>query len=177
MQTGPFAEIAELARSAILGRRPLAARADAVDARHRARLEALHVRVVQGTTRCLVPAFRCAAPQSRYNRWTVMAKTLELISTGTLVCLECVLMAVDAGLVRSGSWCWQPPGRARVGYGLDYPRQGLGQGVSPIEAAGLWSCWPSRACRCCRTLALIICAKLVQPDLASLARSNPPEQK
>jgi hypothetical protein len=28
-----------------------------------------------------------------------MAKTLELFSTGTLVCLECVLMAVDAGVI------------------------------------------------------------------------------
>jgi hypothetical protein len=28
-----------------------------------------------------------------------MAKTLELISTGTLVCLESVLMATDAGIV------------------------------------------------------------------------------
>jgi hypothetical protein len=32
-----------------------------------------------------------------------MAKTLELISTGTLVCLEAVLMAVDAGIVPEGT--------------------------------------------------------------------------
>ena len=31
-----------------------------------------------------------------------MAKTLELISTGTLVCLESVLMSVDAGVIPEG---------------------------------------------------------------------------
>jgi uncharacterized protein len=33
----------------------------------------------------------------------LIAKTLELISTGTLVCLECVLMSVDAGVVPDGA--------------------------------------------------------------------------
>jgi len=33
----------------------------------------------------------------------IVAKTLEMISTGTLVCLECVLMAVDAGVIPEGS--------------------------------------------------------------------------
>lgn len=36
------------------------------------------------------------------NSLDVVAKTLELISTGTLVCLEMVLMAVDAGAIPDG---------------------------------------------------------------------------
>jgi uncharacterized protein len=48
-----------------------------------------------------------------------MAKTLELISTGTLVCLECVLMSVDAGLIPEGEHVIALAGTER---GLDKAR-------------------------------------------------------
>jgi hypothetical protein len=40
----------------------------------------------------------------------VVAKTLELISTGTLVCLEAVMMATDAGVIPEGELVYTTAG-------------------------------------------------------------------
>ncbi|MCW4044930.1 MAG: hypothetical protein NWE94_05370 [Candidatus Bathyarchaeota archaeon] len=45
------------------------------------------------------PSFSMRLHLHKITFLDVMAKTLELISTGTLMCMEIVLMAVDAGLI------------------------------------------------------------------------------
>jgi uncharacterized protein len=40
----------------------------------------------------------------------IVAKTLELISTGTLVCMEVVMMATDAGLIHEGKLVYATAG-------------------------------------------------------------------
>ena len=58
--------------------------------------------IVQGTIPFFGPSFSMRLHLHKVSSLDVIAKTLELISTGTLVCLECVMMAVDAGIVPEG---------------------------------------------------------------------------
>ncbi len=117
MQTGPFAEIPELREmrdawaKAGLKQVPMQVTPD-----NRAMLEKLRVPVVQGTIPLFGPSFSMRLHLNRVTSLDVMAKTLELISTGTLVCLECVLMAVDAGVVPEGKHVLAVAGTER---GLD----------------------------------------------------------
>jgi hypothetical protein len=69
---------------------------------NRRRLEDLGVRIVQGTIPLFGPTFSMRLHLQKTTDLDVMAKTLEMISTGTLVCLESVLMATDAGAVPEG---------------------------------------------------------------------------
>ena len=117
MQTGPFAEIAELRAirdtwaEAGLTHVPMQ-----LTPANKVKLEELHVRVVQGTIPLFGPSFSMRLHLNRVTSLDIVAKTLELISTGTLVCLECVLMAVDAGLIPEGQLVLAAAGTER---GLD----------------------------------------------------------
>jgi hypothetical protein len=66
---------------------------------NRMKLETLQVKIVQGTIPFFGPSFSIRLHLHQATSLDIIAKTLELISTGTLVCLECVLMAVDAGMI------------------------------------------------------------------------------
>jgi hypothetical protein len=63
------------------------------------KLQQLGVQIVQGTIPLFGPSFSMRMHLQKTTALDVMAKTLELISTGTLVCLETVLMATDAGII------------------------------------------------------------------------------
>jgi len=103
MDEGPFAAIPELAqiRSAWaeqgLTRVPME-----ITHANRQKLGDLKVRIVQGTIPFFGPSFSIRVHLRHITGLDLMAKTLELISTGTLVCLECVLMSVDAGVIPEG---------------------------------------------------------------------------
>ncbi len=60
-------------------------------------LEKKSIKTVQGTIPFFGPSFSMRLHLNHTNSLDIIAKTLELFSTGTLVCLETVLMAVDAG--------------------------------------------------------------------------------
>jgi hypothetical protein len=62
------------------------------------KLKARNVHLIQGTIPFFGPSFSMRLHLQHVNSLDIIAKTLELISTGTLVCLEIVLMAVDAGI-------------------------------------------------------------------------------
>jgi uncharacterized protein len=100
MQKGPFADIPELKNirdqwaAKGLQRVPMN-----VTPENRAKLEKLNVAIVQGTIPFFGPSFSMRLHLGQVTSLDIMAKTLELFSTGTLVCLECVLMAVDAGVI------------------------------------------------------------------------------
>ena len=103
MDEGPFATIPELAqiRSAWteqgLTRVPMG-----ITKANRQKLDNLKVKIVQGTIPFFGPSFSIRVHLHQVTGLDLMAKTLELISTGTLVCLECVLMSVDAGVIPEG---------------------------------------------------------------------------
>jgi len=103
MDTGPFAAIPELARiksewaAQGLSKVPMQ-----ITAENREQLDKLNVKIVQGTIPFFGPSFSIRVHLHHLTELDMMAKTLELISTGTLVCLECVLMAVDAGAIPEG---------------------------------------------------------------------------
>jgi hypothetical protein len=63
------------------------------------KLNALGVEIVRGTIPLFGPSFSMRLHLRKTTSLDVVAKTLELISTGTLVCLESVLMATDAGVI------------------------------------------------------------------------------
>lgn len=103
MDTGPFAEIPELAQirddwqKEGLNSVPMN-----VTEENERRLEELNVQIIQGTIPFFGPSFSIRLHLEQTTALDIIAKTLELISTGTLVCLECVLMAVDAGAIPEG---------------------------------------------------------------------------
>jgi uncharacterized protein len=66
---------------------------------NKAKLSSLGVPVVRGTIPLFGPSFSMRNHLKKTTAMDVMAKTLELISTGTLVCMETVLMATDAGVI------------------------------------------------------------------------------
>jgi uncharacterized protein len=63
------------------------------------KLKALNVEIVRGTIPLFGPSFSMRLHLRKTTDLDVVAKTLELISTGTLVCLEAVMMATDAGVI------------------------------------------------------------------------------
>ncbi len=103
MAKGPFAAIPELRKIRSrwakqgLSRVPMA-----ISKENGRRLERLGVSVVQGTIPFFGPTFSMRVHLGKVTDVDLMAKTLELISTGTLVCLESVLMCVDAGRIPEG---------------------------------------------------------------------------
>jgi hypothetical protein len=100
MQSGPFADIPELQKvrdeweERGLSRVPMQ-----ITPENRLKLTALNVPIIQGTIPFFGPSFSMRLHLQQVTSLDILAKTLELISTGTLVCLECVLMAVDAGVI------------------------------------------------------------------------------
>jgi hypothetical protein len=117
MQTGPFAEIPELREIrdgwASQGLQVVPMQ---ISEENRVKLEGLQVKIVQGTIPLFGPSFSMRVHLKQVTSLDIMAKTLELISTGTLVSLECVLMAVDAGLLPEGELVLAAAGTER---GLD----------------------------------------------------------
>lgn len=69
---------------------------------NRLKLEKLGVKIVRGTIPLFGPTFSMRLHLHKTTSLDIIAKTLELISTGTLVCLESVLMATDAGVISEG---------------------------------------------------------------------------
>jgi hypothetical protein len=100
MKQGPFADIPELSQIRDewvhkgLQKVPMN-----ITPENRMKLETLQVKIVQGTIPFFGPSFSIRLHLHQATSLDMIAKTLELISTGTLVCLECVLMAVDAGMI------------------------------------------------------------------------------
>lgn len=66
---------------------------------NRSKLNELNVEVVRGTIPLFGPTFSMRLHLQKITSLDVMAKTLELISPGTLVSMESVLMATDAGVI------------------------------------------------------------------------------
>jgi len=69
---------------------------------NRQKLNMLGIEIVRGTIPLFGPTFSMRLHLHKTTSLDVVAKTLELISTGTLVCLESVLMATDAGAIPEG---------------------------------------------------------------------------
>ena len=66
------------------------------------KLKALGVETVRGTIPLFGPSFSMRLHLHKTTSLDIVAKTLELISPGTLVCMEAVLMATDAGIIPEG---------------------------------------------------------------------------
>lgn len=66
------------------------------------KLNELEIPVIKGTIPFFGPSFSIRLHLNQVTSLDIIAKTLELISPGTLVSLECVLMATDAGVIPEG---------------------------------------------------------------------------
>lgn len=66
---------------------------------NRIKLNELNVEIVRGTIPLFGPSFSMRLHLGKITSLDVMAKTLEMISPGTLVAMESVLMATDAGVI------------------------------------------------------------------------------
>ncbi len=66
---------------------------------NKVKLDELNVEIVRGTIPLFGPSFSMRLHLQKITSLDVMAKTLELISPGTLVAMESVLMATDAGVI------------------------------------------------------------------------------
>jgi len=103
MDTGVFADIPELRalrdgwRSRGLTRVPME-----ISPQNRALLDEAGIAVIRGTIPFFGPSFSMRIHLGHISSLDIMAKTLELFSPGTLVGMECVLMAVDAGIIPEG---------------------------------------------------------------------------
>ncbi len=103
MDTGVFADIPELGalrdrwRSEGRKRVPME-----ISPANRAVLETSGVTVIRGTIPFFGPSFSMRIHLGHISSLDIMAKTLELFSPGTLVGMECVLMAADAGIIPEG---------------------------------------------------------------------------
>lgn len=69
---------------------------------NKAKLKDLNVEIVKGTIPLFGPSFSMRLHLEKITSLDVMAKTLEMISPGTLVSMESVLMATDAGIIPEG---------------------------------------------------------------------------
>jgi len=67
--------------------------------RNRVKLQELNVEIVRGTIPLFGPSFSMRLHLQKITSLDIMAKTLEMISPGTLVSMESVLMATDAGVI------------------------------------------------------------------------------
>jgi hypothetical protein len=74
------------------------------------KLEALGVQTVRGTIPLFGPSFSMRLHLRKTTSLDIVAKTLELISPGTLVCMETVLMATDAGVIPEGELAYVTAG-------------------------------------------------------------------
>jgi uncharacterized protein len=74
------------------------------------KLKDLGVETVRGTIPLFGPTFSMRLHLRKTTSLDIVAKTLELISPGTLVCLETVLMATDAGLIPEGELVYATAG-------------------------------------------------------------------
>jgi len=100
MSTGVFAEIPELRKKRDEWReKGLETAPMNIASENRNKLERLKVEIVRGTIPLFGPSFSLRLHLKKTTDLDVMAKTLELISPGTLVCMETVLMATDAGVI------------------------------------------------------------------------------
>jgi uncharacterized protein len=77
---------------------------------NKVKLKELGVEVVRGTIPLFGPTFSMRLHLRKTTSLDIVAKTLELISPGTLVCLEAVLMATDAGLIPEGELVYAAAG-------------------------------------------------------------------
>ncbi len=75
-----------------------------------AKLRWLGVETVRGTIPLFGPSFSMRLHLRKTTSMDVIAKTLELISPGTLVCMETVLMATDAGIIPEGELVYATAG-------------------------------------------------------------------
>ncbi len=66
------------------------------------KLKQLDVEVVRGTIPLFGPSFSMRLHLRKTTSLDIVAKTLELISPGTLVSMETVMMATDAGVIPEG---------------------------------------------------------------------------
>jgi len=73
-----------------------------ISAENRNLLEMAEVQVIKGTIPFFGPSFSMRIHLGHISSLDIMAKTLELFSPGTLVGMECVLMAADAGVIPEG---------------------------------------------------------------------------
>jgi len=71
---------------------------------NKVKLKELGVEVVRGTIPLFGPTFSMRLHLRKTTSLDIVAKTLELISPGTLVCLEAVLMATDSGIIPEGEF-------------------------------------------------------------------------
>jgi len=103
MDLGPFSDIPELKeiRKSWVAEGHRRVSMD-IDGRNKKALEENNVTIVKGTIPFFGPSFSMRLHLNHTNSLDILAKTLELISTGTLVCLETVLMAVDAAVIPEG---------------------------------------------------------------------------
>jgi uncharacterized protein len=74
------------------------------------KLSALGVETVRGTIPLFGPSFSMRLHLRKTTSLDIVAKTLELISPGTLVCMEAVLMATDAGVIPEGELVYAAAG-------------------------------------------------------------------
>jgi uncharacterized protein len=74
------------------------------------KLDELGVPIVRGTIPLFGPTFSMRLHLRKTTSLDVAAKTLELISPGTLVCMETVMMATDAGLIPEGELVYATAG-------------------------------------------------------------------
>jgi uncharacterized protein len=77
---------------------------------NKAKLDALGVPIVRGTIPLFGPSFSMRLHLRKTTALDVVAKTLELISPGTLVCMEAVLMATDAAVIPEGELVYAAAG-------------------------------------------------------------------
>ncbi len=77
---------------------------------NKVKLKELGVEVVRGTIPLFGPTFSMRLHLRKTTSLDIVAKTLELISPGTLVCLEAVLMATDAGIIPEGELVYAAAG-------------------------------------------------------------------
>ena len=73
-----------------------------ITADNKEKLDVSRIPVVKGTIPFFGPNFSIRLHLRQVTSLDIIAKTLELISPGTLVVLECVLMATDAGVIPEG---------------------------------------------------------------------------
>jgi hypothetical protein len=103
MDTGIFADIPELRAYRDQWKREGKERVPMeIAEKNKALLDAAGVQVIRGTIPFFGPSFSMRIHLGHISSLDIMAKTLELFSPGTLVGMECVLMAVDAGVIPEG---------------------------------------------------------------------------
>jgi hypothetical protein len=100
MNSGVFAEIPELRKKRDEWRKKgLETVPMNITPENRTKLAKLNVAIVRGTIPLFGPSFSMRLHLKKTTALDIVAKTLELISPGTLVCMETVLMATDAGVI------------------------------------------------------------------------------